>query len=172
MRTLLSKQKGVTQVEFSIIAVSVLLVIFVILEFAAYFYSTQMVNEVTRRAARLATVCYVADRDDIPSMPAVTNIYPSGFNANNLEITYLDQNGNTVDVSGFLSTPMADSAALDATLTQIKYVKARAINYSFQFVVLSFLINAIGTTPNFETILPAESLGILRPEGSDVITNC
>ncbi|MGR5210362.1 TadE/TadG family type IV pilus assembly protein [Vibrio rotiferianus] len=172
MRTILSKQKGVTQVEFSIIAVSVLLVIFVILEFAAYFYSTQMVNEVTRRAARLATVCYVADRDDIPSMPAVTNIYPSGFNANNLEITYLDQNGNTVDVSGFLSTPMADSTVLDATLTQIKYVKARAINYSFQFVVLSFLINAIGTTPNFETILPAESLGILRPEGTDVITNC
>ena len=130
MSKLLSKQKGVTQVEFSIIAVSVLIVIFVILEFAAYFYSTQMVNEVTRRAARLATVCYVADRDDIPSMPAVTNIYPSGFSANNLEITYLDQSGNTVDVSGFLSTPMADSATLDATLTQIKYVKARAINYS------------------------------------------
>ncbi|MGR4988944.1 TadE/TadG family type IV pilus assembly protein [Vibrio rotiferianus] len=172
MRTLLSKQKGVTQVEFSIIAVSVLIVIFVILEFAAYFYSVQMVNEVTRRAARLATVCYVADRDDIPSMPAVVSIYPSGFNANNLEITYLDQNGNTVDVSGFLSTPMADSTVLDATLTQIKYVKARAINYSFQFVVLSFLINAIGTTPNFETILPAESLGILRPEGTNVITNC
>ncbi|NAX19996.1 pilus assembly protein [Vibrio sp. V39_P1S14PM300] len=156
-------QRGVTQLEFLIIALAVLLIIFAILEFAAYFYSIQMVNEVTRRSVRLATVCYIADRDDIPEMESVSGLYPAGFSKNNLEITYLDQNGNEVDVSGFLSTPPADNATLDAQFSQIKYVKARSVNYTFRFFVLSALINAIGTAPSFETILPAESLGILRP---------
>lgn len=73
------RQKGVTQVEFTLIALAVLLVIFSILEFALYFYSIQMANEVTRRAARLATVCYIADRDDISSLPAIESLYPQIF---------------------------------------------------------------------------------------------
>ncbi|WP_039986175.1 TadE/TadG family type IV pilus assembly protein [Vibrio owensii] len=168
------KQKGVTQVEFSLIALAVILVLFLIMEFAVYFFSVQMVNEVTRRAARLATVCYIADRDDIPNLPAVSDLYPSGFSANNLEITYLDATGANVDVSGFLSSPPADDSVLGAQFSQIKYVRARAVNYTFQFFVLAALINAVGTTPAFETILPAESLGVLRPEGAgtDDIENC
>ncbi|MDF5683410.1 pilus assembly protein, partial [Vibrio parahaemolyticus] len=71
MKRLIAKQKGVTQIEFSLIALAVILVLFLIMEFAVYFFSVQMVNEVTRRAARLATVCYIADRDDIPSLPSV-----------------------------------------------------------------------------------------------------
>lgn len=62
MKRLIAKQKGVTQIEFSLIALAVILVLFLIMEFAVYFFSVQMVNEVTRRAARLATVCYIADR--------------------------------------------------------------------------------------------------------------
>ncbi|APP05499.1 TadE/TadG family type IV pilus assembly protein [Vibrio harveyi] len=166
------KQKGVTQVEFSIIALAVILVLFLIMEFALYFFSVQMVNEVTRRAARLATVCYIADRDDIPNLPAVSDLYPSGFTAENLEIAYLDSNGSNVDVSGFMSNPPADSATLNSQFSQIKYVRARAVNYTFQFFVLAALINAVGTTPAFETILPAESLGVLRPEGTSVKENC
>ncbi|EIJ2833105.1 TadE/TadG family type IV pilus assembly protein [Vibrio parahaemolyticus] len=172
MKRLIAKQKGVTQIEFSLIALAVILVLFLIMEFAVYFFSVQMVNEVTRRAARLATVCYIADRDDIPSLPSVSNLYPSGFTASNLQIDYLDEAGASVDVSGFLSTPPASSDVLNAQFAQIKYVRARAINYTFQFFVLAALINAVGSTPAFETILPAESLGILRPEGANVITDC
>ncbi|ENO1826296.1 pilus assembly protein [Vibrio parahaemolyticus] len=172
MKRLIVKQKGVTQLEFSLIALAVILVLFLIMEFAVYFFSVQMVNEVTRRAARLATVCYIADRDDIANLPAVSNLYPSGFTANNLQIDYLDENGAIVNVAGFLSTPPADKATLDSQFVQIKYVRARAVNYTFQFFVLAALINAVGNTPAFETILPAESLGILRPEGTNVITDC
>ncbi|ANQ55286.1 TadE/TadG family type IV pilus assembly protein [Vibrio parahaemolyticus] len=172
MKRLIVKQEGVTQLEFSLIALAVILVLFLIIEFALYFFSVQMVNEVTRRAARLATVCYIADRDDIPNLPAVSNLYPSGFTANNLQIDYLDANGASVNVAGFLSTPPADKATLDSQFVQIKYVRARAVNYTFQFFVLAALINAVGNTPAFETILPAESLGILRPEGTNVITDC
>ncbi|HAS64538.1 MAG TPA: pilus assembly protein TadE [Vibrio sp.] len=168
------RQKGVTQVEFILIATTVLLLLFAILEFAAYFYSIQMVNEVTRRAARLATVCHISDRDDIPQLESLTALYPAGFSEENLEISYLDENGADVDVSGFLSTPPADSATLQAQFGQVRYVKARAINYNYNFVVLSTLLNITGNTPSFETILPAESLGILRQATStgDVKTDC
>ncbi|GAB2667521.1 TadE/TadG family type IV pilus assembly protein [Vibrio panuliri] len=155
-------QRGVTQVEFIIIATSVLLLLFAILELAAYFYSTQMVNEVTRRAARLATVCHISDRDDIPQLDSLSNLYPSGFDSDNLEIAYLDANGAEVDVSGFLSTPIADNETLQAQFSQVRYVRARAVDYSYRFVVLSTLLDITGNTPSFETILPAESLGILR----------
>ncbi|ROV60107.1 pilus assembly protein [Vibrio ponticus] len=171
---LLAKQKGVTQVEFVIIATSVLLLLFAILEFAAYFYSTQMVNEVTRRAARLATVCHISDRDDIPQLNSLSALYPSGFAAENVEITYLDSSGSEVDVSGFLSIPPADTATLQAQFDQVRYVRARAINYNYDFIVLSTLLSIAGSTPSFETILPAESLGILRQATSagETRTDC
>lgn len=164
--------KGVTQVEFLMIALAVLLVIFAIIEFALYFFSAQMANEVTRRAARLATVCYIADRDDIPSLPSLTNIYPPGFEPEDLTISYLDINGEEVDVSGFFATPPASDSELNTTFGQIKFVRAEA-DYTFRFLVLSLLIDAVGTTPSFITILPAESLGVRRPEsGNEDIEDC
>ncbi len=168
----MNKKKGVTQIEFLMIALLVLLVIFSIIEFALYFFSVQMTNELTRRAARLATVCYIVDRDDIPNLPSLTNIYPPGFEPEDLTISYLDVNGDEVDVSGFLSTPPASSEVLDDIFGQIKYVRAEA-DYTFRFLVLSLLINAVGTTPEFVTILPTESLGVRRPEsGSADIDDC
>ncbi|ANU35561.1 pilus assembly protein [Vibrio scophthalmi] len=160
------RQKGVTQVEFILIATTVLLLLFAILEFAAYFFSVQMVNEVTRRAARLATVCYISDRDDIKQLDSLTNLYPADFTSDNLEITYLGSDGAEIDVSGFVSSPPADDATLEDQFRQIRYVRARSINYTYNFVVLSLLIDLIGNTPAFETILPAESLGILRQSSS------
>lgn len=171
MKRWIKKQKGVTQVEFMLIALVVLLVIFSIIEFALYFYSIQMANEVTRRAARLATVCYIADRDDIKTLPAVESLYPPGFTKDNLNISYLNASGNELNVDEFFSeTP--DTAKLNAIFVTIRYVKAEA-NYTFRFLVLSLLINAVGASPEFQTILPVESLGILRPEtGLDDLEDC
>lgn len=38
MKRLIVKQKGVTQLEFSLIALAVILVLFLIIEFALYFF--------------------------------------------------------------------------------------------------------------------------------------
>ncbi|UYI46493.1 pilus assembly protein [Vibrio natriegens] len=171
MNRWLLRQKGVTQVEFTLIALAVLLVIFSIIEFALYFYSIQMANEVTRRAARLATVCYIADRDDIKELSAVEGLYPPGFTKDNLKISYLNASGNEVNVDEFFSE-FPDTDKLNATFVTIRYVKAEA-NYTFKFLVLSILINAVGSSPEFQTILPAESLGVLRPEsGLDDKEDC
>lgn len=174
MKRWIKKQKGLTQVEFSIIALAVILVLFMIIEFAIYFYSVQMVNEITRRSARLATVCFISERDEIPNHQALESLYPSGFTANNLQIEYLDDTGATVDVSDFLSTPPAASTVLDAQFSKIKYVQARAVDYEFKFFVLAALISAVGKTPAFETVLPAESLGVLKPEADNpaVYSDC
>ncbi|WMN86750.1 pilus assembly protein [Vibrio parahaemolyticus] len=171
MKRWIKKLKGVTQVEFMLIALVVLLVIFSIIEFALYFYSIQMANEVTRRAARLATVCYISDRDDIKTLPAVEGLYPPGFTEENLTISYLNASGNEVNVDEFFSES-PDMDTLNATFVTIRYVKAEA-NYTFKFLVLSLLINAVGASPEFQTILPSESLGILRPEtGLDDVEDC
>ncbi len=180
MKKWIAKHKGLTQVEFLLIALALMLVIFSIIEFALYFYSIQMANEVTRRAARLATVCYIADRDDIKALPSVENLYPPGFTADNLEISYLKE----VEVDGSLqiiklteaevalfSSATADTNSLNQIFTHIRYVKAEA-DYTFRFFVLSLLLDAVGVSPKFETILPAESLGILRPEGGGVREDC
>ena len=172
MKKRIMRQKGVTQVEFVLIALAVLLVIFSIIEFALYFYSIQMANEVTRRAARLATVCYIADRDDIPTLPSIAGLYPPGFSADDLTISYLDKDGKDVDVSDFMQLPPLSAEVLNPTFAKIRFVKAEA-DYTFKFLVLSLLIDAVGATPDFQTILPAESLGVLRPEsGLDVHEGC
>lgn len=177
MKRWIVKQKGVTQVEFTLIALAVLLVIFAIIEFALYFYSIQMANEITRRAARLATVCYIADRDDIPQLPAVKRLYPPGFSSSNLKISYLtaeeDDDGNIKiealtdeEVSEFSSaSPTID---LNEVFSHIRFVKAEVVDYEFKFFVLSALINVVGVSPKLQTVLPAESLGVLRPEGEDL----
>ncbi|MGR5300120.1 TadE/TadG family type IV pilus assembly protein [Vibrio alfacsensis] len=171
MRTWKNRQKGVTQVEFTLIALAVLLVIFSIIEFALYFYSIQMANEVTRRAARLATVCYIADRDDIATLSSVEGIYPPGFSSDDLSISYLDENGDKVDVRAFVPVT-AGPEVLNPIFATIRFVKAEA-DYTFQFMMLSLLINAVGASPEFQTILPAESLGVLRPEdGLGSIEDC
>jgi hypothetical protein len=182
MKRWTKKQKGVTQIEFMFIALAVLLVIFSIIEFALYFYSIQMANEITRRAARLATVCYISDRDDIPQLPALKSLYPPGFSSDNLKISYLkaenDADGNlqiealTDAEVALFSDSSVGTDTLNGIFTRIRFVKAEA-DYEFKFFVLSLLINAVGTSPTFQTILPAESLGVIRPEGElPVRENC
>ncbi|MFW8631298.1 TadE/TadG family type IV pilus assembly protein [Vibrio natriegens] len=178
MKRWLVKQKGVTQVEFTLIALAVLLVIFAIIEFALYFYSIQMANEITRRAARLATVCYISDGDDIPDYPALKSLYPPGFSSENLKISYLkveEDAAGIINIVALTDTEVAafsDSSVGTDTLnnifTKIRLVKAEVVDYEFKFFVLSALINIVGVSPALQTVLPAESLGVLRPEGEDL----
>ncbi|MEF1309659.1 pilus assembly protein [Vibrio mytili] len=182
MNRWLRRQKGVTQVEFTLIALAVLLVIFSIIEFALYFYSIQMANEVTRRAARLATVCYIADRDDIRELPALKGLYPPGFSSDNLKISYLkaekDVDGN-LQIEALTDAEVAEFSSSSPTIdlndvfSHIRFVKAEVVDYEFKFFVLSALLNVVGVSPKLQTVLPAESLGVLRPEtGLDAHEDC
>ena len=154
--------KGLAVIEFTIVSGFVFLLLFLILALGAYIFSLQMVSEATRKAARLATVCYVLDRDNIAGM-VVDDIPLVGFTNANLEVAYLDASGVEV------------ASDFEANFGTIKFVRARATGYGIQLISnLSFLgESGFLAAPAFETILPAESLGVVRAEaGTDIKSRC
>ncbi|EPA8366194.1 TadE family protein [Vibrio fluvialis] len=145
-------QQGVTIIEFTVVSAVTLLLIFAILEAGYFVFSMQSLNDLTRRTARIAAVCQVDQLDKVKSL-ALSEKAPLGITSANLQVTFLDREGEEVD------DPSADHSS-------IYYVRAGIINYQFGFTgILSFLgNNGLLTIPPFQTILPAESLGIERPD--------
>jgi len=144
-------QRGITIIEFTIVASTMLLIVLGILEMGLFLFNMQSLNDLTRRTARIAAVCQVSDVN-IKTL-AFKERVPDGLTPSNLNVEYLDSTGTKVD---------------DPTLNQnsIKYVQAYVSNFDYGFSgILSFLgNNGVISLPNFKTILPAESLGIGRPD--------
>ncbi|WP_038175010.1 TadE/TadG family type IV pilus assembly protein [Vibrio pacinii] len=158
------KQQGVTIIEFTLIATTLMLIIFSVIEVGRYVYSLQTINEITRVAARLATVCRVEDRNDIPAL-AIPDYAPGGLSVDNIVIDYLDESGNVV--TGTLTD--------DDVFSTIRYVRARVVNFSYQFTGLLSFINLTGLleVPEFETIRPRENLGHhRRSDGTESSSDC
>lgn len=158
------KQQGVTIIEFTLIATTLMLIIFSVIEVGRYVYSLQTINEITRVAARLATVCRVEDRNDIPAL-AIPDYAPGGLSVDNIVIDYLNESGNVV--TGTLTD--------DDVFSTIRYVRARVVNFSYQFTGLLSFINLTGLleVPEFETIRPRENLGHhRRSDGTESSSDC
>lgn len=149
-----SKQSGLAAVEFTILASVLLLILFAIFEIGIYAFSLQKLNDVSRRAARIATVCVVND-GNIKSL-ALSEGGIAGLSEDNIEIRYLDSSGANV------SDP-------EGSHVDIHYVSAQIVNFDYSFTVLFNLLdgNGIFRVPEFRTILPAESLGVLKIDSSD-----
>ncbi|MCF7354026.1 TadE/TadG family type IV pilus assembly protein [Vibrio sp. CK2-1] len=147
--TTIKRQLGLTIVEFTLIASALMLTLFGAFEVGRYVFTYQMMNEMTRKAARLASVCAVDS--NIPNLPRVQQNYPPNFQPEKLVIDYLRDNGQVV---------------VDPTNNQgsIYFVRARVDNYQYQFIPLLNFIGNSGalTMPSFETVLPRESLGISK----------
>lgn len=156
-------QKGLATVEFTIIATAMLIIFFGIFEIGRYVYSIQMLNEATRRAARLASVCYVDNNTNIPAMNTITSLLPSGFSKSSLDVEYLDNSNSKI------ADPVTN-------FTDISFVRARIdtsnTSYTF-FNVLTHFTGKSSVIPEFETTLPAESLGVIpTAASSSTHTNC
>ncbi|CAM3179211.1 TadE/TadG family type IV pilus assembly protein [Vibrio rarus] len=148
--------KGLSIIEFTIVSTVLLLLLFGILELSRFVFSLQMLNEVTRKAARLAAVCEVEQGSVIPSLSSITSVAPDGYKENMLKIDYLDQQGNVI-YSG-------TGAITNDEFLDIKFIRAKIEGFNFGFSLLPSLLTDSVSIPSFETILPAESLGIYRPE--------
>ncbi|WGY46146.1 TadE family protein [Vibrio sp. ABG19] len=155
----LNNQHGLTVIEFTIVATVLLIILFAIFEIAVFVYSLQTLNDISRRSARIATVCVVND-SEIKTL-VFSEWTPKDFTADNIEINYLDEDGDVIvdPVAGHIN---------------IRYVRARVINYDYGFSgALGFLSdNGVITVPDFQTTLPAESLGVLRVDDPDAKTDC
>ncbi len=160
----MKKQKGLSVIEFTIVSTALLLIIFSVIEVGRYMYSLQVINDITRVAARLAVVCRVEDQADIPGL-AVPSYAPGGLQATDIVIDYLDESGNLV--TGTLTD--------DDVFSTISYVRARVVDFNYQYTGLLRFINLTGLlpVPEFETIRPRENLGHhRRSDGTSSSSDC
>ena len=161
----MKRQQGLSIIEFTLVSTTLLLLIFAVIEVGRYVYSLQVVNDMTRVAARLAVVCRVEDRNDIPALALSPNA-PVGFTAANLTVEYLDASGNTV--TGTLTD--------DDVFSTIEYVRARVVDFEYQFTGLLSFVSMTGmlAIPDFETTRPRENLGRHRETSTnpDNSTDC
>jgi len=151
------RQKGLSTVEFALVANVVLILLFGVFEIGRAYFIYSTLDEVTRRGARIAAVCPVSD----PAISQLaifnnsgdgsTSTLVSGLTPAHVVVEYLDQNnavvGNPGDAEGFI---------------QIRYVRVRVVGYQHQMQVpiVSGFTNFF--MPEFSTVLPRESLGIPR----------
>lgn len=144
-------QQGLTTVEFAIIGVVVIIVLFGVIEMGRMLFVMNTLTEGTRRGARVAVVCPIND----PSIARATVFSEDGSNSAiirglttaNVTVEYLDMVGNVI------GDPTADFG-------RIRYVRTRIVNFTHELII-PFLMRTM-IMQGFQTTLPRESLGIPR----------
>ncbi len=144
-------QNGTTTVEFAIVGAVLLTIMLAVVEFGRTLFTFAVLNEGTRRGARVAAVCplndpVIAQETAFASLPGLTT--------QNVAVEYLNQN------AGVIANPAGSFGA-------IEYVRVRIVNYQHQMWIP--FLNLAFTSPEFAATLPRESLGVPR-EG--VISPC
>lgn len=142
------KQKGLATVEFALVGSVVFLVMFSVMEVGRLLYTWGLLNEVSRQAARLGTVCMVDERNLVAGNVAqrLGSALP-GLDGDNIVIDYFSDG----------STPLADPEGSD--FADIYYVRSRIVDYSYE-MILPLTVDLSMFAPDFATTLRAESLGI------------
>jgi Flp pilus assembly protein TadG len=151
-------EQGTTTVEFSIIGLLLMIVVFGVIEFGRALFVMNILTEASRRGARMAAVCPVGD----PKSASVavfgngggSSAVVAGLSTSNVQVQYLDVNG----------APIANPTA---NFGSIRYVNVSIVGFSQSFVVPT-LATSIPMN-GFSTTLPRESLGIPR---AGVVTPC
>lgn len=141
MRT--RNQQGLASVEFAIVGAIVISLLFAIIEFGRIVFTLNVLQEGTRRAARVAAVCAV---NDAAIANAAVVLPLPGLSAANVVTEYLGQNG------AVLGNPAG------ANYGDIEYVRVRISNYSFGIFIP--FIEPTFDAPGFPATLPRESLGV------------
>lgn len=156
-QNLKSKQAGLTSVEFAMVGTVLLLVIFAVIETGRLMWVWETLTEATRRGARVAVVCPVG-HDAIANMTVFNDpdtggesAILNGLTSGNVVVEYLDGG------SAVLATPANDD------FCEIEYVRVRIVGFTHQ-VLIPFVSSTLDA-PEFETTLPAESLGLVPGVG-------
>ncbi len=143
------RQRGVTTIEMSIVGGLFFILLLGIIEAGRLMFTWNTLNEVTRRGARLASVCPVNNPGAIKSAAIFNGRIINGLEAADVQIEYLDSSGG----------PVAD---IVSDFGDIIFVRVSIAN-SFQYRLLIPFYNQWLTPPDFTTTVVAESLGISPP---------
>lgn len=152
------RQRGAHLVEFVLTGLVFFMALFAAYEFARWMYIWNTLTEATRRGARVAAVCpynhaEIARITVMAANAGDTNGLLPNLTTANVRVDYFNATGAAVTT--------ADYAA-------IRYVRVSITGYSHRFVVPMLASNK--TAPPFYTLLPAESLGYISPDGAGGIT--
>ena len=153
-------QQGAAAVEFAIVAMLFFTLLFAILELGRLFYLQNAVQEVTRRAAREATVRWVTEEYQARELAlfGASNL-PGGAEVtiDNISIEYLDVNRSLI--SNPPATPLDNiTACLSEEPNCIAFVRAFITNASYIPMVALFSFFSV-PLPASTVTMPAESLG-------------
>jgi len=158
------QQQGLATVEFAIVGLVVFVVLFGAIEIARMMYTVNMLQEATRRGARMAAVCPVDSPAIIraalfnSSGSGTTSPFIRGLTAANIQLDYLNTAG----------TPVVGYAADEDAYLTINFVRVRIANFRHQLIIPGMDLSFI--TRPYPTIMPRESLGIPRPGQTSTCT--
>lgn len=157
-------QQGLASVEFAIIGLVSFIVLFGALEVARMMFTVNMLQEATRRGARMAAVCTV-DNPAIAraalfnsSGAGTTSPIINGLTSANIQVDYLDVAGNPV---------VGYATDVDAYYT-IEYVRVQIVNFEHELVIPGMDLSFV--TRPYPTTMPRESLGIPPPGQTSTCT--
>lgn len=170
-----ARQRGAAAVEFGIIAIVFFTLLFGIIEFGRLFYLYNTVQEVTRCAARQATVSWKDQWGDIKQQCLFgQDVLVAGWeiHADNVRLRALNLAGNDAN-PGNLGENFSNCAKSSADANCIRFVEAKIvvkdscttvnnveICQPIQYQPMFGLIPVSGVgIPNSTVTMPAESLG-------------
>lgn len=156
----LHRQRGISLVEFAIVAALALMMLFAVLEIARAIFVANALTEATRRGARVAAVCPLND----PAIAEVATFNAPGGGTASPIVKYLDTSDFVLEYLDQTGTVIGDPAG---NFERIRYVQIRVTNFEHELLIP--FANFTFTMPEFSTRLPRESLGVPR---SGVITPC
>jgi hypothetical protein len=135
----MKQEKGVYMVEFAIVAGVFFVLLFSAIEVGRLIYTYSVLQEASRRAARLAIVCQASTDINNLALFKGVKLVPN-LNNSNLVIHYLAADGSVV------------------TGSDIEIVRAEILNYQHDFWVPG--LHKTLNSPVFTTTLSRESLGV------------
>jgi len=144
-----TRQAGTTTVEFAIIGLVAMMVLFAVIEFSRLVFVSGSLREATRRGARMAVVCPIND----PAIAQVALFNGPGGSGRSPVVSGLDVGNIAVD---YLNT----TGGQTLNFMDIRYVRVRITG--FQHRLLIPLFDLPFTMPAFPTTMPRESLGVPR----------
>lgn len=137
------RQRGTTTVEFAIVGMVTLMLLFTVIEFSRVLFTLNMLDESARRGARVAAVC---DVGNAAIAQAATFVTLPGLATSNVVTEYLDDAGNVLADPG------------DTDYGSIASVRVQIVDYSFP-VAIPLIATTFGA-PAISATLPRESLGV------------
>lgn len=133
-----TRQRGLAAVEFAIVGLVLMVILFAIIEFGRIVHSLNVLEEAARRGARVAATCPV---DHANVTKAALWVPMINFSAANVSTEYLDED----------LKPAANYNA-------ISYVRVTTHGYAMRLNIP--LVDRDFTAPPFSSTLPRESLGV------------